>query len=624
MKRCTRRLTSRLRIALIDHFQRQRAARVLLIRSGSASDNPQFFASTTSQLSKLRLLLASAVLATASATAATLNVPGDHQTIQAAIDAAEAGDVVLVSPGAYHERISLKPGVTLKSAGDDAKGKLGLKRAEETVIDGAVEGAEGPGVEMAENSILDGFTVTGVGEYDDASWKKHHATQGNQQLHEHIGVPGTAGVAVMGIERCLVTNNIVHHIGYTGIAIMGAEGKRVSPRILRNVTYRNMGGGIGSMKKSTAIIAENVCFENFYAGIGHDDASPLVIDNVCYANIRAGIGLSEHSKATVRGNKCYQNRRAGIGIRTGEETQPIVEDNDCYQNGMAGIGTDEHAAPIIRNNRCYENALAGIGCQDGAQPKIIGNKCYRNKQAGIGSMGGARPLIVGNECYENERVGIGQRGDAQTTLIDNYLHHNKAAGIGYDACESGSSTALNNRVIDNALVAVGIQSGWTVNLSGNEFSRKGGLPPIIMVFEGADATFTKNTIRGEGVAGIRVSGTVKAVENRFEAATLRKVGPPSFAIWALEGAQVTMSRNEVSAWRHALNATAAKVTADNNTVSEFSRTAFVVNQPSAPANVFGNTAISNDPDAQVVLIDGEEGIVAGNQIQPESKPEAQP
>ena len=65
---------------------------------------------------------------------------------------------------------------------------------------------------MAEDSKIDGFTVTGVGLYDDTKWKKHHATQGAQQAHEHIGVPGTAGIAVMGIAHCTVMNNIVHHI----------------------------------------------------------------------------------------------------------------------------------------------------------------------------------------------------------------------------------------------------------------------------------------------------------------------------------------------------------------------------------------------------------------------------
>ncbi|NNC87093.1 MAG: right-handed parallel beta-helix repeat-containing protein [Akkermansiaceae bacterium] len=544
----------------------------------------------------------------------TLRVPGGHPTIQAAIDAAVAGDVVLVDPGSYKERIQLKTGITVKSAGDDARGELGLKRAEATIIDGTGGDEKDPGVAMAEDSILDGFTVTGVGKYDEALWNRHHATQGNQQSHEHIGIPGVAGISVVGIGHCRVENNIVHHIGYTGIAIMGTEGKRVSPHIVRNVTYRNMGGGIGSMRESTAIIAENVCFENFYAGIGHDNASPLVVDNTCYANLRAGIGVSEHSRPVVRGNKCYRNRRAGIGIRTGKDTRPVIEDNDCYENEMAGIGTDEHASPIIRGNRCYDNVLAGIGTRDKSQPTIIGNKCYRNEQAGIGSRGGAKPLIVGNECYENKLAGIGQRGDAETTLIGNYCHHNGTTGIGFDECQSGRATVMNNRVIDNALVAVGIHSGWKVNLSGNELSRKGGLPPIVMVFAGAEATFSNNTIRGEGVAGIRVAGTVNATENHFEALKMRKVGPPSFAIWGLEGSIVTMEGNQVKTYRHALSATGATVNASNNTVSDFFRNAFVVKNSSTPANIFNNIAITDDPKAEVISIEGEKGVISGNEL----------
>lgn len=301
-----------------------------------------------------------AVGVSVAAAAATLHVPSDHKTIQSAVDAAKAGDTVVVSAGTYKERIRLKAGITVKSDGDNAKGELGLKRAEATIIDGDFENAKGAGVEMAADATLDGFTVTGVGKYDDAAWNKHHATQGEQQSHDHIGEPGTAGIAANGVT-CTVRNNIVHHIGYSGIAIQGAKGVRCAPHVYRNICYRNMGGGIGSMHKSTALIEENICFENFYAGIGHDDASPTVINNTCYANIRAGIGISEGACPIVRGNRCYKNRRAGIGTRTGSSTRPVIEDNDCYENDMAGIGTREEGSPTIRNNRCYKNKLAGIG-----------------------------------------------------------------------------------------------------------------------------------------------------------------------------------------------------------------------------------------------------------------------
>jgi hypothetical protein len=520
-----------------------------------------------------------------------IRVPNDHNSIQSAIDAAAAGDVILVGPGTYKERIRLKSDVTVRSVGNNQRGETGLKRAEATVIDGGGETGIGPGVAMAEGATLDGFTVTNVGTYDDAEWTKHHKTQGEDQAHEPIGQPGTAGIGVVGVT-CVIKNNIVHHIGYSGIAIQSVQGRRCSPHVFQNVCYRNMGGGIGCMKKSTAIVEENTCFENFYAGIGHDDASPLVIRNECYGNVRAGIGISEGSQPIVRDNHCYKNRRAGIGVRTGSTTRPVIENNDCYENDMAGIGAREEAAPIIRGNRCYRNALAGIG-----------------------SRTHATPTIIGNECYENKATGIGQMSDANTVLIGNYCHHNGKSGIGFTACKSGRSSVLNNRLIDNALVAVGINPGWTVHLSGNELSRKGGLPPIVMVFAGARATFTNNVIRGEGVAGIRVAGVVQAYNNEFRGLNLRKGGPPNFAVWALKGASVTMSGNRISNWRHALHASESGTSAFGNTISDFHQVAIVISKPSSPPVIVQNTVVSSDSKAQIATINGESAGTASNQLE---------
>lgn len=522
--------------------------------------------------------------------AETIRVPGQFATLQSAIDAASAGDTILAAPGTYKERIRLKQGVVLKSVGDDTKGKIGLKRAEATIIDGEGKNGTDAGVAMAETSTLDGFTVTNVGQYEDAVWQKHHANQGKDQSYEHIGALGTPGISVS--VNCQVSNNIVHHIGYTGIAITGSiKGDSCSPRIFRNICYRNMGGGIGSMRKSTAMIQGNVCFQNFYAGIGHDNASPTVLDNVCYENIRAGIGISEGACPIVRGNKCYKNRRAGIGSRTGETTRPIIEDNDCYENGMAGIGAEDHASPIIRNNRCSKNKLAGIGSRTHASPTIIGN-----------------------ECFQNEAAGIGQESDSVTTLIGNHCHHNQLSGIGFAKCQSGRSTVTGNKVVDNVKVAVGIHSGWTVNLFNNEFARTGGLPPIVMVFEGAQATFTDNVIRGGGVAGIRVAGTVRAINNEFVGTSLRKSGPPNFAIWAVAGSDVTLISNNIHGWRHALHSTEATILATNNAVRNFHAVAFVVQDSPSASSVFSNTAASSNPEDKMLTIRGKTGVVIDNQV----------
>lgn len=445
-----------------------------------------------------------------------IHVPRDFATIQDGIDRASSGDVVQVGPGTYRERLKLKAGVTVRSYGDPDKGGLDEKRAEKTVIDGGGGAGQQPGVIMAAGSTLDGFTVTGVGKYDEAKWQKSWDVRGADQKHEHIGQFGMPGIAIDWVD-CKVIHNIVHHNGDTGIAIRGFKDVTCTPVIRGNVCYRNMGGGIGSMSGSTAIIDSNTCYENFYAGIGHNNASPVVTRNTCYRNIRAGVGVSEGSSPIVRGNHCYENRKAGIGIRTRQETSPIIEDNDCHKNGMAGIGVDEDATPIIRGNRCQGNALAGIGCRNGSSAVIKGNLCESNKAAGIG-LESATAEIIGNQLHKNKAAGIGISGQSSATLIGN-------------SCQG------------NQLVAVGIPGEAKVVMTRNVMTREGGMPPMVMVGAKAKVTMTGNTIKGGGIAGVMLMGDLTAVDNRIEGA---KGGS---GIWAREGARLVRDGNEIKGYK---------------------------------------------------------------------------
>ena len=53
--------------------------------------------------------LSLAFVGTSATFAGTINVPGDHATIQGAIDASSNGDVIAVAAGTYYEH-SLSPG----------------------------------------------------------------------------------------------------------------------------------------------------------------------------------------------------------------------------------------------------------------------------------------------------------------------------------------------------------------------------------------------------------------------------------------------------------------------------------------------------------------------------------
>jgi len=291
----------------------------------------------------------------------TLRVPSEYPTLQRALDASGAGDTVLAEAGTYRERVRLKAGVVLRSAGDDTPGKLGLARAEAAVIDGGGKAVGGPGVTMAEGSVLDGFTVTGIGAFDQAEYDKHHATHG-EDLPDERGAVGAAddealAVSVPGVTAT-VRNSLVHDNGVAGIGCVGGDGKRNGSWIVGNAVYRNMGGGIGIAEGAAPVVEKNRCFNNLRGGIGNRKSAGLILGNECFENVRAGIGIREGATPIVRGNTCRKNRRAGIGVRM-EGTSPVIEDNDCTGNAMAGIGCRAGASPVIRGNRCSENELAG-------------------------------------------------------------------------------------------------------------------------------------------------------------------------------------------------------------------------------------------------------------------------
>lgn len=171
---------------------------------------------TLNQPASISALL-SLVLGTAAA-GDVLEVPAVYPSIQAAVDAAQPGDDVLVAPGVYEELIDyLGKGITIRSLGG----------ASVTTLDGGGVGtvvlfvtAEGP------DSILDGFTVTGG--------------------HGNTSGPNGGGAYVADqcspiIRNCRFISNHAPAGAGAGIAIYGNP-QIVDCDFTSNVAYR--GGGV--------------------------------------------------------------------------------------------------------------------------------------------------------------------------------------------------------------------------------------------------------------------------------------------------------------------------------------------------------------------------------------------
>jgi len=112
----------------------------------------------TRQPISMYLGIAAAVVLAADGHAADINVPGDEATIQAAIDAANPGDVVIVAQGEYFENINFNgKAITVRSTDPNDAGVVMHTRINGTSFFHVVQCVSGEG----SDTVLSGFVITG-------------------------------------------------------------------------------------------------------------------------------------------------------------------------------------------------------------------------------------------------------------------------------------------------------------------------------------------------------------------------------------------------------------------------------------------------------------------------------
>ena len=451
-----------------------------------------------------------AVLATKAVEAAdkTIRVPADHGRIQQAIDAAEAGDTVLVRAGTYNEHIVLKEGVYLRSEGDDSPGQQEyggkpLSRAERTSIDirGSTKAAVVAG---AEGATLDGFTITGLGHVN------HH-------------LPGHAHAVECRNCSTTIINNIIRDNGSTGIGQHAKKGTTLglvsAPYVADNFISGNKGIGIGNNHRSQTVILNNVVFDNHEAGIGaRNEAAPLIEGNIVFGNgfgyknltaeecekfdknpksIWPGIGVKDGARAVIRNNKSYNNAVVGIGVDNGAFA--LIEGNEVYGNQYPGIGVGGHRAAeaVIRNNIVRDNKGPGIGINIGSTAMVTGNVIEKNgeKMPGIAVVAGSTGTVIGNEIHSGTIAGVAVI-DATATVSGNTIERPQKAGIRADR----SVVTIDGNTITEA-GAVGMflyDSRVTVTQNRVSQSSHHG---IVVIGKECRANISANVLTGNGKDG---------------------------------------------------------------------------------------------------------------------------
>lgn len=373
-------------------------------------------------------------------------VPDNYPTIQEAIDAANAYDTVYVKPGVYNEHIIMKDGINVIGAGWSC-----------TKISG---GYTGTAVEMASDSILEGFTVadsdngivilqkcnatvrytkitangTGMAISNDAEvFVAHNIVDdntdgiacsycvGNEKIYNNTISGNETGVrceyAMIELSNNIIVNN------ETGI--WGGPGG-VTYTLSRNDVWNN-GVDYSPQQPGADDISENPLFINTANGDYRLQADSPCIDRgidagLEYYGTAPDIGAHEIGFITVPDdyaslqdalNSCSEGGR--VSVRGGVYRETVSMGDNVK---LIGLGWDitkidgresnvvvTMGAGNILEGFTVSGGLTGIECgAHTAGQKISNNRVAMNSAAGIAGNDIAVEIINGNIIEQN---GIG-------------------------------------------------------------------------------------------------------------------------------------------------------------------------------------------------------------------------
>ena len=300
----------------------------------------------------MSLLAGVVVLVAAPASAGVvINVPAQHATIQAAIDAASNGDTVVVGPGTYAERIDFKgKAIEVRSSAGPAT----------TIIDGGglpnvVTFKSGE----SRSSILRGFTVT----------KGAHG----QDRFRGIGILiDQASPTVVGN---VVTGNTAPERSGAGVGIGSYQG---SPLIEKNQIIANpggsTGGGIDAVGGNPEIVGNLIEGHSAYFGAGVSVRGGTLRDNVIRGNTgSSGGGVIADGNLLMVNNVIVGNTASatGGGLAFGG---PSTGTGSFLNNTVAGNRSPVGAAvtlgsaglKVVNNVLAAPAGLSAVYCLNGA------------------------------------------------------------------------------------------------------------------------------------------------------------------------------------------------------------------------------------------------------------------
>jgi len=328
-----------------------------------------------------------------------LNVPADFDSIQAAVDAAAPGDLILIAPGTYNEAVDV---------GTDELTIRGLDR-DTVILDGEFEldnairvlGAQDVAVE---NLTTVNYTNNGVFWVGSTGYRASYIT--------------TYRTGDYGIYAFDSTNGLIENSHTVGSRDAGVYIGQCYPcdAVLRNVESNNNGLGYSGTNSGGNLLIINSTFRNNRAGIVPNSGSY----ELCYPE----------RETTIVGNLVYDNNQTdtpaidvallaqGNGILVAGGINNVIERNRVDNHNRTGIGLvpfleefpnddmpteEEWATPCSEQKNETPAVPDGALLWDSIGNRVFGNVVTNSREADLATASAGGDISTMRNCFgDNE------------------------------------------------------------------------------------------------------------------------------------------------------------------------------------------------------------------------------
>ncbi len=414
----------------------------------------------------------------------TLNVPAQYYTIQAALNAAQSGDTVLVQPGTYYENIIWpdENGIKLISAGDSANTiingsgfsnviKINTKIDSFTIIQGfkLTNGNlvhNGGGILINNSSpiiqncwITGNKAVVGGGIYI-TSTDSFYTQLKETRIESNSTTSSGAGISVYGNESLLINYSIIKgNTSYSaggGIEYIGNNLRIFNTIIDSNISLNTTGGGIsleqGTLYLSNDILKNNISNDDNGAGGGlySGRTTNTIINNCKLINNFAlfdGGGIFASGNIDLKNSLLLNNSADNFGGGLYSDNVKINLDKAIFYGNNAPSGSaiflhHDKVIDTLENSQFINNVGEAIyNYGSNVYENIIIQNSDKNRVQLVGIYNSFGNPIILNSTIVNNIIGI-KDNEGTLTISSSNIEGNDTGFLNLNA--SSVSMAINN------------------------------------------------------------------------------------------------------------------------------------------------------------------------------------